>query len=147
MKTRALVMAGLMALTFAASTQVARAQDHLVVDVPFDFMVGNTQLPAGEYSVKVSGAGQTLLMIHRTDAAESAIAATNGVEAAQPGSESKLIFNRYGDRYFLSEVWTAGNSLGRQLPKTAREKEIAQVAKLSDQSEVILVAGLTPTTR
>ncbi len=54
MKTRALVMAGMMALTAMASTRVAQAQELLVVNIPFDFVAGKTTLPAGEYSVRVS---------------------------------------------------------------------------------------------
>ena len=42
MKTRALVMAGVMALTAMATTRVAQAQEHMVVNVPFDFVAGNT---------------------------------------------------------------------------------------------------------
>jgi hypothetical protein len=147
MKTRALIMAGVMVLTFAASTQVARAQDHLVVNVPFDFVAGSTKLPAGEYSVKVQGPLNTLLLIRRAATAESAIIPTNAVVANEPRTESKLVFNRYGDRYFLSQIWTEGNNQGRQVPKSAREKEMAQMAKIDDRSQVILVASLAPTTR
>ncbi len=62
-------------------------------------------------------------------------------------SESKLVFNRYGDRYFLSQVWTEGNSQGRQLLMSDREKEIAQTAKFETQGQVTLVAGLLRTNR
>jgi hypothetical protein len=144
MKTRALVMAGMMALTTLASTRVAQAQEHVVVNIPFDFVAGNTQLPAGQYSITASGPDWTLLLIDRKDAA-SAYMGTNAVVATEIQSESKLIFNRYGDRYFLSQVWTAGNSRGRQLLKSAREKEMAQTAKLENQSQVTLVAGLPRT--
>jgi hypothetical protein len=145
MKTRALVMAGMMALTTLASTRVAQAQEHVVVNIPFDFVAGNTQLPAGQYSITASGPNRTLLLIDRKDSAASAYMGTNAVVATEIQSESKLIFNRYGDRYFLSQVWTAGNSRGRQLLKSAREKEMAQTAKLENQSQVTLVAGLPRT--
>jgi hypothetical protein len=147
MKTRALVMAGMMALTAMACTQVAQAQDPIVVNVPFDFMVGNKTLPAGQYSVKVSGKEQALLLIDREDATQSMFIATNAAVANEPQSESKLVFNRYGDRYFLSQVWTAGYAQGRQLLKTSREKEIAQTAKIETQGQITLVAGLPRTNR
>jgi hypothetical protein len=147
MRKRALVMAGLMALTVMASTQVARAQNPLVVNVPFDFVAGNTKLPAGEYAVKVSGPQNALLLINRTDASNSAFITSNPAVAAEPKTQSKLIFNRYGDSYFLSEVWSEGSARGRRLLKSDREKEMAQIAKIDDQSRVTLVAGLPPTTR
>ena len=40
-------------------------------------------------------------------------------------AESKLIFNRYGNKYFLSQIWTAGSKSGRELPKSQRETELA----------------------
>jgi hypothetical protein len=139
-------MAGMMALTAMASTRVAQAQE-LVVNIPFDFVAGKTTLPAGEYSIKVSSPEGTLLLLDRKDAAASAFMTTNAVVKAEIQTESKLTFNRYGDRYFLSQVWTEGYSQGRQLSKSAREKEMAQIAKMETQGQVTLVAGLPRTNR
>jgi len=140
-------MVGVMALTAMASTRVAQAQQPLIVNVPFEFVAGGKTLPAGEYSVKVSGPQRTLLVIDRQDASASVFIGANSVVATEPQAESKLIFNRYGDRYFLSQVWTAGNPRGSQLMKSAREKEIAQTAKIETQGQVTLVAGLPRNTR
>ena len=147
MKTRALVMAAVMALTAMATTRVAQAQDALVVNIPFDFMAGNRNLPAGEYSVKVSQSDARIVLIERKDATAAMFIGTNTVVANTIQSESKLVFNRYGDRYFLSQVWNEGNSRGRQLMKTAREKEIAQTAKIETEGQVTLVAELPRTNR
>jgi malonyl CoA-acyl carrier protein transacylase len=147
MKTRALVMAAVMALTAIASTRVAQAQEPLVVNIPFDFVAGNSQLPAGEYTVKVSAPTHSLILISRKDATASAFINTNAAVSAEPQSESKLIFNRYGDRYFLAQVWQQGYAQGRQLLKSSREKEVALSANIQTQSRVTLVAGLATTTR
>jgi hypothetical protein len=147
MKTRALVMAGMMALTALACTRVAQAQEPMVVNIPFDFVAGKAQMPAGEYSVKTWGPTSTLILIARNDSAASAFINTNAAVASEPKTESKLIFNRYGDRYFLSQVWTAGNACGRQLLKSTREKEMTHTAKLENQGQVTLVASLARTNR
>jgi len=147
MKTRALVMAAVMALTAMAMTRVAQAQEAMVVNVPFDFVAGNQNLPAGEYAVKVSQTDARILLIERKDATASMFVGTNPVDANKTQSESKLVFNRYGDRYFLSQVWNEGNSRGRQLMKTAREKEIALTAKIETEGQVTLVAELPRTNR
>ena len=147
MKTRALVMAGVMALTAMATTRVAQAQESLAVNIPFDFVAGNMQLPAGEYMVKVSAPTHTLILISRKDSTASGFVNTNAAVSSEPQSESKLVFNRYGDRYFLSQVWTEGNSQGRQLLKSAREKEMSQIAKNETRSQVTLVAELARTNR
>jgi hypothetical protein len=130
-----------------ASTQVAQAQELLVVNIPFDFVAGNVTLPAGEYSIKVSAPERVLLLMDRKNPASSAFMNTNTVVMTEIQTESKLIFNRYGDRYFLSQVWAAGSSRGRQLMKSAREKEMAQIAKMETQGQITLVAGLPRTNR
>ncbi|HEX6729320.1 MAG TPA: hypothetical protein VF074_04885, partial [Pyrinomonadaceae bacterium] len=51
---------------------------------------------------------------------------TMGLTASSPAKESKLIFRRYGNRYFLAEIWTSGESHARQLRKSKEEKAIAR---------------------
>ena len=144
MRMRSLVVAGLVVLTFLASTRVAQAQDHLiVVKVPFDFMAGSANLPAGDYTVKTAAATTSVLMISRADANDTAFVAANAAQSADVQKETKLVFNRYGGRYFLSQIWTAGSSRGKQLRKSAREKEMAQMASNEDQGQVVLAAELS----
>jgi hypothetical protein len=147
MKTRALVIAGIIALTVMASTRVAQAQQQMVVNIPFDFVAGTNSLPAGEYTVQVSGAAHTLILMDRQDATASALMNTYAVDSSKPQADSKLIFHRYGDRYFLSQVWSEGDSRGRELSKSDREKEMALTAKIETTGQVTLVASLLPTNR
>lgn len=143
MRKRSLVMASLMVFTILASTRVAQAQDPLVVRVPFDFVAGTAKLPAGDYMVKTAGPMSSLLLASRTDPMVSAIVPSNSTASADVQRESKLVFNRYGDRYFLAQVWTAGSPRGRQLLRSDREKEMAQIARNEGPSQVVLVANLT----
>lgn len=146
MKLRAIFMAAAMATTVLASTRVASAQDHLVVTVPFDFAAGRVNLPAGDYTVKAAPANGMIMLLNRNNAEISAIIPANAAVAAGIQNQSKLVFNRYGDRYFLSQVWTAGSSRGKQLLKSDREKEAALVASAATD-QVTLVASLSTTPR
>lgn len=147
MKTRAMLMLSLMALAVMLSSRVAQAQDRVIANIPFDFAAGSTKLPAGEYTVKVVEATRMLLVQNTADPHASLFIPANTAEANQIQTGSKLVFNRYGDRYFLSQVWMEGSSRGRQLLKSKSEKEIATVAKDEAQGQVTLVATLIPTTR
>jgi hypothetical protein len=147
MKTRATLIASVMALTLMASAHVARAQGTVVAKVPFDFAAGNVKLPAGEYSVTASEATRMLLLVNRTDAKVSAIIPANATQASEIQRQSALVFNRYGDSYFLSRVRIEGYSRGRQLVKSEREKEMAMIAKADTEGQVTLIASLSPTTR
>jgi hypothetical protein len=144
MKKQSFLMAGLLVLSSMAATQVARAQEPLVVNIPFAFVAGNATLPAGEYRVQKWGLTSSLLLIQCPNAGESAVVITNAAQAKELQSESKLVFNRYGKRYFLAQVWTAGSIRGRQLLKSPREKEMAQVSRIETKGEITLVARLSP---
>jgi hypothetical protein len=144
MKKQSFLMAGVLMLSSMAATQVARAQDAMVVDIPFAFTAGNATLPAGEYRVQKMDRNSAVLLIHCWDARASALVITNAAQAKETQTESKLVFNRYGNRYFLSQVWNAGSIRGRQLPISPREKEMPQLARNETKTEITLVARLSP---
>jgi hypothetical protein len=60
-------------------------------------------------------------------------------ESSKTPERSKLVFHRYGDRYFLAQIWVAGYNSGRELPKSRQEVEVAQDYTLQN---VVLVASL-----
>ena len=144
MKKRILVMASLLVLCSFAAAQVTRAQEPMTVNIPFAFTAGEAALPAGEYRVQKMDGNGAVLLIRCSEPTASAFVMTIGKQANEQQGKSKLVFNRYNDHYFLSQVWNAGYSSGRELRKTQQEKEIALSAKLDSQSQVILVASVSP---
>jgi hypothetical protein len=133
MKTRTLEIAGLAVLL--ASSAVAQLPHPLVAQVPFDFTVGKRTFQAGEYMVMP--AGQGIVRLTSPDYREAMIAFYTPAQKSDRQAESKLVFNRYGDRYFLSQVWSAGSDTGLQLRKGAAEVEIARsIAKPVDQNVI-----------
>jgi hypothetical protein len=97
----------------------------LVVNIPFAFHAGDKTLPAGEYRVESVATGEGILhRIQCTDRHGLAIVPSLAVEPKSGPSEARLIFHRYGDSYFLSEIWT-GEREGRQLFESKGEKEAA----------------------
>ncbi len=144
MKKQSFLLAGLLVLSSMAATQVARAQETMVADIPFAFTAGNATLPAGEYRVQKLDGNSAVLLIRCSDASAAAMVITNAAQAKELQSQSKLVFKRYDNRYFLSQVWTAGSIRGRQLSKSPQEKELAQTARLETKGEIMLVARLSP---
>ncbi len=144
MKKRAFVIASVLALSIMAATQVALAQDSMVVNIPFEFVAGNATLPAGEYLVQSPEFGPAVILINRAIPDASVALVTMPASARDPQSASKLVFNRYGERYFLSKIWKEGSSQGKQLSKSRREKELARSARLETKGEITLVARLFP---
>jgi len=95
----------------------------LKADIPFKFTVGDTQLPSGEYHVKQLRPG--VIQVQDKVTRSSAIVMTTGVQTGKTSDVGKLVFNRYGDNYFLSRIWEPSSIMGRQLPKSRLEREVA----------------------
>ena len=110
-----------------ASAVVANGQSgrQVTAKVPFDFIVSNRTFRAGHYDViNVNGAGDTLA-VREADSNEQAMLVTSSIIANnQRDLRAKLVFHRYGETYFLSQVWLAGRSNGRVLAKTKQERAI-----------------------
>jgi hypothetical protein len=124
-------------LSFAATSLVAQSQPPMKVTVPFNFVAGAKTLPAGEYSVQAQG--PSVVWIRSADYKTTLNLSANSAENAQMNGVAALNFNRYGDRYFLSEIWM-GSNIGRHLPKTRAERE--QIAATGPFHAVVaLTAG------
>jgi hypothetical protein len=114
-------------LLFAMSFWPARAQGQIVgnleANIPFQFHVGNTSLPAGRYIIhELEGNDLTVMQISSADGKQSALFDVESVQAKTAPGKSELIFNRYGDRYFLSEMFDEGNVGGSRLFTSRDEK-------------------------
>jgi hypothetical protein len=144
MRNRILVMASLLVLCSFAATQVVRAQEPLSVNIPFAFVAGETTLPAGEYRVQKMDRNNAVLLIRCTEPRMAIMVVTNSAGGGKLQEQSKLVFSRYGNQYFLSQVWNAGYSSGRALRISNREKEIGLLAKVEKHDQVILIASASP---
>jgi hypothetical protein len=134
--TRLMLIAGvaLMASLFSAHAQSSSA---LVADIPFEFAVGGKTLKAGEYSVRAFTTNGDALLISNQDSNDVVIRLTQSIQARIVPERAKLVFHRYGQRYFLSEVWTTGERTGRQLHKSNEERAIErQLAAISSKSDL-----------
>src|SRR5713101_2846395 len=144
MKTRALVMTTLFVLSFLVAAQVVQADEPMLVNIPFACVAGNVTLPAGEYRVQKLDGNSAVVLIRCSDANASAMVLSNAAQAKETQTQSKLVFKRYDNRYFLSQIWKAGSIRGRELLKSQAEKEIARSASIKMTGEVTLVARLLP---
>ena len=106
-----------LALAFVASAQAQTAFNHKTFAVPFSFKVGNKELPAGEY--KITAENQTI-RVQKLDGKANAVTLTQRTRGTYNESDARLTFRRYGDQYYLSQVWLPDNP-GRQLKKPRRE--------------------------
>ena len=109
-----------LAATFIAAGP-ASAQDHLVkATVPFSFNVGDKAMPAGTYMIRSNASSPVLLTMRNWDKKVALVSL-----AASTQSDTKddtLVFHRYGDQYFLSDIRSEGASIHVHYAPTKAEK-------------------------
>jgi hypothetical protein len=131
---RTLGAASLVAL-FTVAASPSQAGD-ISAKVPFSFTVnGSKSLPPGQYTLSTSGAVGTMLVRSANDGAFS----TTSRLQSRNQDEPKLVFHKYGDTYVLRQVWLGGG-VGRELPQSRFERELAE-RKMTSNIESVTVAA------
>ena len=92
------------ALFVAGSASAARAQERVVATVPFPFIVGNTELAAGSYSVEQPFDDPSIIWIKSTDGRHVASTLTIAGSARSRNPQSALVFEKFEGQYFLQRV-------------------------------------------
>lgn len=114
----------------------------LRADIPFAFEMRGQSMPAGDYGVEFSSDRNYIMVKSKENAREGAIGLTFAVyQTRSMGVVPKLVFNKYGDRYFLSQVWHP--NLVRELPKTKQERELVTSRVIAQNPvRVVVVARM-----
>jgi hypothetical protein len=97
-----LVVVSLLLVITPAVSQVIEA--NWTANVPFDFVVGDTRMPAGEYMVKSNPHTMRLTVINK-ETQKKASVFTRDIENLNPDEKTVLIFQREGDRHVLHQIW------------------------------------------
>jgi hypothetical protein len=132
MKNQILRSTAILGLFFmlAIASSNAQTPGRLEVSIPFDFSAGKVILHAGNYSITRKSAAA--LAIRSVDGKTTALVnapLTIGSRDSKAGE--RLVFNKYGDQYFLSQVWLSIDS-GRQLFTSGAETKAARDYRLTN---------------
>ena len=126
---------GLLLAVSAAQAQEPRVK----ANVPFDFVVGDRVMPAGEYLVTPAGVSAAI-EIRSEDTPDAALVIAHACASSAPSKDTKLVFHTLGGRYFLSQVWTAGYSQGREIRMSKSEIQLAKNG--TEQKQFVLAANV-----
>ncbi|HMF55566.1 MAG TPA: hypothetical protein VK619_04345 [Pyrinomonadaceae bacterium] len=119
----------------AVSAHAQTSNYQMRASIPFKFTVGQTALPAGDYTISFvnRSSDATMMLIKSADGHTSKIMQMLPVQAREIQESGKLVFNRYGQQYFLSQVWSPADQTGLELPASraerAMERELAQTER------------------
>ena len=120
-RIRMLLMAGVIA-ALAATSALAGDAIAIRTKIPFDFMIGDKLAPAGEYTFE-QNASWSSIRITSWDTGTALTLLRHPADRNYTGFAYALVFNKYGDRYFLNQVWAGPGTDGVQLPRSRSEKE------------------------
>jgi hypothetical protein len=106
-----------------ASTVIAQSSPRLRADVPFSFHAGSTVLPSGKCTINRPSSTNSMILVRSGDR-KAAYVMSNNKEKGNPAESSRLVFRRYGDQYFLAQIWTKGETAGLSFPVSKAEKKV-----------------------
>jgi hypothetical protein len=137
MTTRIRTLLGSILLLMAT---MASAQT-LHFTVPFSFVAGSKNLPAGDYTIELNRRQGAMILRSEDRSGKSVMMLANNSDWARNRDKTYAIFQRYGAHYFLAEVWREGagqtlipGNLERELASKHSKVEVARVeARLSPQ--------------
>jgi len=105
--------------------------------IPFAFRAAEKVMPAGEYTIRHSEG--TLVL--RNEGGPSVVLLTYAASRPNPSADSQLNFSRYGQRYFLSSVWSQASRAGCEIQKSRAEKELVRQTVLRESVGIALSAS------
>ena len=123
----------------AASTMLSQNRAALRVKVPFQFNLKDAQLPAGEYAIE-KWAGGGILLTSKDGAIRKVVLATPS-ESPTTHSKTRVLFRRYGDDYFLSQVWLGSEQWGFDIPVSKVERDVIARNQQAREMERVAVSA------
>jgi len=125
-------------LCAAVASANAQLSNPIRAKIPFDFSVGNKKLPAGEYTFsRLSGFSDANTMsVSSADVNAHLYPSTLEARVLTPKNESTLVFHKYGDQYFLEQIWSGGEQTGSQVPESRSERTIERRLAQTQQSNM-----------
>ena len=122
----------------AVSAHAQTSNYQMRASIPFKFTVGQKTLPAGDYTISFvnRASDATMMLIKSTDGHVSKIMQMLPVQAREIQESGKLVFNRYGQQYFLSQIWSPADQTGLQLPASSTERALERELAQNERARV-----------
>ena len=133
-----LSLVSMFTLCAAAASANAQLTIPIRAKIPFDFNVGEKKLPAGKYTFsRLSGfSDNKVISVSGADAGAHVFQSTFAAHVLTPKDKSTLVFHKYGDQYFLEQIWSGGEQAGSRVPESRSERTIERQLAQTQQSNM-----------
>jgi hypothetical protein len=109
-------------------------------NIPQAFIVKDTTLPAGKYTIKVlDETDPSVLEIRSANGHIAVLFDTEGTQPRNMPGKTELVFDKIGDTYFLSRIFVKGDDSGNQLPKSRMAQRLEGKGLRAEQQSVAAI--------
>jgi len=125
--------------TLTAATGLVAQEPAVKANISFNFTVGETSMPAGEYII--SGPDSHLVKIQSTDRLYVALVVSSH-SYDEAGDTGKVVFDKCSEYYFLRRILSPTNTtLNLDIPSGKAEKRVrTQEARLQTGEKPLVAA-------
>jgi hypothetical protein len=140
MKPKTLITLAALVVLLPVLSSTLQAQEHMLfrVNVPFEFIAGGVHLPPGQYLAFHTT--PTIIQFVREDGRAAAWIPVKASPVVSGESANQVIFNRYGETYFLAQVKTGHDQQVHECFKCRGEQTLAAQSRSSEVKTVALNA-------
>ena len=104
-------------------------------NVPFNFQLGDTAMPAGQYNIRES---DHMFMMDQVGGKNTVFRLSSPASRETAARENTLRFTRYGDEYYLTSFWNSYSGRPRAFGQSKREKEVIRKYRSFETAKVAL---------
>jgi hypothetical protein len=108
MRLRTLLLVALSAVAMVVGPTLAYAQDAAIADIPMKFIAGGVTHDPGRFELRPDDGGAGVTLTSPKGRGQEVLVMTRLAMAEPPNSECRLVFDKVGDTYYLSELWIPG---------------------------------------
>ena len=138
---RAIALSGLLVL-LTVSSAFAQSDRQTIIHIPFNFSVGEKSFLAGDYVIaRNKQESDTVWVIRHKSNHGKVMLLTQPVRANDTPEDTKLVFSRYNDVYFLTAFWIAGTDTGREIQISDKEKTLEKLLAVRRQEHYLIGRG------
>jgi hypothetical protein len=140
MKPKTLITLAALFVLLSVFSSTLQAQEQLLfrVDIPFEFIAGGVHMPAGQYLAFHTT--PAIIQLVREDGRASASIPVKPSPVASGRNSNQIVFNRYGETYFLAQVKTGHDRQVHECFMCRSEQTLAAQYRASEAKTVALNA-------
>lgn len=113
----------------------AQTNQKITVEIPFRFMVVGDKYEAGQYVIEQLDAQNDpfTMTLDGANIAEKKVFITQSLQSETSVENVQIVFSKYDDTYFLSEIWTGNTKDGLRIPMGRIERKLERFLKEKKQ--------------